>query len=170
MTRRGWRPSARTPGVEPEARSLAAADRWGDLPLIADTSAWIWVPRAPAEIKSDFAEAVRSGQIRTSALVKLELLYGTADRTEFEQRDAQLAALEEVRLSRYVGDAAVGALRELKDRGSPGYHKVKLPDALIAAAAAERGFNVLHYDRDYDRLEQVLNFTAMRLAPQGSLR
>jgi hypothetical protein len=34
----------------------------------------------------------------------------------------------------------------LAAQGSAGSHRVRVPDALIAAAAADRGFAVLHYD------------------------
>ncbi|MDW5598216.1 PIN domain-containing protein [Conexibacter stalactiti] len=42
-------------------------------------------------------------------------------------------------------------------------------DALIAAAAQEVGADVLHYDRHFDRLAEVLNFQSLWLAPAGSL-
>jgi len=148
---------------------VAAADRWGRLPLLADTSVWIWLPRAPADVQEDFFEALRAGQIRISPVVKLELLFGMSSASEFDAMDARLSVVPDLPLSRAIGEAALSAIRSLKERGSDGYHKVKPPDALIAATAAERGFNVLHYDRDYERLAEVLYFDAVRLAPAGSL-
>jgi predicted nucleic acid-binding protein len=44
-----------------------------------------------------------------------------------------------------------------------------VPDALIAAAAAERGFAVLHYDQHFDRLATVLSFTSQWIAEPGSI-
>ena len=38
-----------------------------------------------------------------------------------------------------------------------------------AAAAAERGFGVLHYDEHFDRLASVLGFTSQWVAPAGSI-
>jgi predicted nucleic acid-binding protein len=46
---------------------------------------------------------------------------------------------------------------------------VPAPDALIAAAAAECGFGVLHYDSHFDRLADVLGFASQWVAPAGSL-
>jgi predicted nucleic acid-binding protein len=42
-------------------------------------------------------------------------------------------------------------------------------DALIAAAAADRGLGVLHYDQHYDRLATVLGFDSQWVAPAGSI-
>jgi len=42
-------------------------------------------------------------------------------------------------------------------------------DYLIAAAAAERGFGVLHYDRHFDLLCEVLGTQSLWIAPRGSL-
>jgi hypothetical protein len=44
-----------------------------------------------------------------------------------------------------------------------------VPDALVAAAAAERGFGVLHYDQHFDRLASVLGFASQWVAPAGSM-
>lgn len=54
-------------------------------------------------------------------------------------------------------------------RGSAGAHRVRVPDALIAAAAAERGFGVIHYDQHFDRLASVLSFTSQWVAAEGSI-
>jgi predicted nucleic acid-binding protein len=37
---------------------------------------------------------------------------------------------------------------------------VRVPDALVAAAAADRGFGVLHYDHHFDGLATVLGFAS----------
>ena len=50
-----------------------------------------------------------------------------------------------------------------------GAHRVRVPDALIAAAAAKRGFGVLHHDRHFDTLATVLTFTSQWVTPAGSI-
>jgi len=57
-----------------------------------------------------------------------------------------------------VRAAALGASRELRGR-----RRLPAADFLIAAAAAERGFGVLHIDGRYDTLSSVLAFTSVRL-------
>jgi predicted nucleic acid-binding protein len=54
-------------------------------------------------------------------------------------------------------------------RREPLYHRVRLPDALIAAAAQDVGIGVLHYDHHYDRLAEVLHFESRWIAPPGTL-
>ncbi len=66
-------------------------------------------------------------------------------------------------------DAAIASVRELAAHGSAGSHSVPIPDALIAADAAESGFGVLHYDHHYDCLAGVLAFRSQWIAPSGSL-
>jgi len=47
--------------------------------------------------------------------------------------------------------------------------RVKPQDALIAACAQDAGVGVLHYDHDFDRLAEVLDFESHWVAPAGSL-
>ena len=63
-----------------------------------------------------------------------------------------------------VSDAASAALRELGAR-----RRIPAADYLIAAAAAERGFGVLHYDAHFDLLATALEFKSVWIAPRGSL-
>jgi predicted nucleic acid-binding protein len=42
-------------------------------------------------------------------------------------------------------------------------------DYLIAAAAQEMGAAVIHYDRDFDTLAEVMEFESVWLAPAGTL-
>jgi len=57
--------------------------------------------------------------------------------------------------------AAVTAHREL---GQKGRHRVPIPDLLIAACAQQHQAAVLHVDRHYDVLAEVLAFEPVRLA------
>ena len=102
-------------------------------------------------------------------VVTLELLYGARDATEVQRVAAALAPLRHAPLTRTVTDAAISAICELASRGAAGAHRVRVPDALVAAAAAERGFGVLHYDHHFDRLATVLGFTSQWVAPPGTI-
>jgi predicted nucleic acid-binding protein len=57
-----------------------------------------------------------------------------------------------------VCTAALGASRELR-----GSRRLPAADYLIAAAAAERGFGVLHLDAHFDTLATVLRLHSVRL-------
>ncbi len=147
---------------------MGAVERWGDTPLLVDTSAWNWASRASADIQADFAEALRTDQLSISPIAKLELLYTGQTKAKFDALDTLLSAVLECPLTESIGDAAIGALRDLKNN-SDGYHRVSVPDVLIAATAQECGFNVLHYDAHYVRLAEVMTFTPVALAPMGTL-
>lgn len=140
---------------------------WHGGPWVVDTSAWA---RASApEIASLWAAAARAGDLATCPVVTLELLFDARDAAEVERVATALVALPQAPVTRTVTDAAIGAIRQLAARGSAGAHRVRVPDALVAAAAAERGFGVLHYDRHFDRLATVLGFATQWIAPPGSL-
>jgi predicted nucleic acid-binding protein len=57
--------------------------------------------------------------------------------------------------------AAASAQRELGDTGR---HRVPIPDLLIAACAQLHGADVLHVDRHFDVLTDVLSFASVRPA------
>jgi hypothetical protein len=133
---------------------------------IADTSA-----RARAHhpgVREEWAVALRARQIATCTISTAELLYAARDAGEFDALLADESALRDVPVTVSVQRAAIAALRELGWR-SAGYHRVKLPDALIAAAAQQAAIGVLHYDHHYDRLAEVLDFESRWIAAPGSL-
>ena len=140
---------------------------WLGGPWVADTSAWA---RADLpQVLGLWKRAAVAGEIVGCPVVTLELLFDAPDRARVEQAALALAALRQAPITQSVTAAAIWAVRELAARGSAGAHRVRVPDALVAAAAAERGFGVLHYDRHFDRLAAVLGFTSQWVAPEGSV-
>jgi predicted nucleic acid-binding protein len=140
---------------------------WQGGPWVADTSAWA---RASApEVAESWEAAARAGNLVACPAVTLELLFDARNAMQVERVAAALGALRQAPVTRAVTDAAIAGIRELAAQGSAGAHRVPLPDALIAAAAAERGLGVLHYDHHFDRLAAVLGFTSQWVAPAGSL-
>ncbi|MHB1928959.1 MAG: PIN domain-containing protein [Acidimicrobiales bacterium] len=140
---------------------------WTGGPWVADTSAWARA-REP-EIAPRWIATARAGELVACPVITLELLHDSRTRDEVKDVAAALAALLQAPITRSVTDAAIGAVRDLANRGADGNHRVPTADALIAAAAAERGFGVLHYDHDFDRLAEVLSFTSQWIAPAGSV-
>jgi len=134
---------------------------------IVDTSAWARAERAP--VKRRFSAARRNGQVATCAIVTLEFLHSSRDGGEFDKRMALFSDLHDVPISRSVTNAALGAYRELAHRRPLAHRAVKLPDLIVAAAAADAAVDVLHYDADYDTLAEVLPFESRWIAPRGSL-
>lgn len=105
--------------------------------FIADKSAWKFARHE--SVRDERGRALLGGQIAVTSLVILELLYSTRDAQEFAELQEELSALPSARTTQGTFDAGITAVRELSER-SPGYHCVMPPDALIAAAAAERGW------------------------------
>ncbi|MGH2852911.1 MAG: PIN domain-containing protein [Solirubrobacteraceae bacterium] len=140
---------------------------WRGGPWVADTSAWARASN-PA-VAPQWKAAARTGGLIGCPVVTLELLYDARDREHVEAVAAALAGLRQAPITRSVTDAAISAIRELAARGAAGAHRVRVPDALVAAAAAERGFAVLHYDQHFDRLASVLGFKSEWVAEAGSV-
>jgi len=134
--------------------------------VLADPSA-IHRARHPA-VSSEVAAAFNARQIITCAVVTLEVIYTARNREELEDLEATQSMLRDIPMTDSIHRAALTALRELARRGA-GRHRVPVTDVLIAAAAQEAGVGVLHYDRHFDRLAEVLHFRSVWLAPAGSL-
>ncbi len=134
--------------------------------FIADKSAWV---RAQHEVvRAEWTAALMNDQIAACTLSNLEILYSTRTTAEFHKWDDALSSLRLVPISRSVCRAAVSAMRELATR-SDGYHRVSLPDYLIAAAAQDAGLGVLHYDHHFDRLAEVMDFDSRWIVAPGSI-
>ncbi len=119
---------------------------WTGGPWVVDTSAWARASEpAVAEL---WKEAARAGELIGCPIVTLELLYDARDRHEIEEVARALVAHPQAPITRTVTDTGIWAMRQLADQGPAGWHRVRLPDALIAAAASERGFGVCHLARN----------------------
>ncbi|HLM85593.1 MAG TPA: PIN domain-containing protein [Solirubrobacteraceae bacterium] len=140
---------------------------WRGGPWVADTSAW--ARAANSAVSARWKAAAHAGDLIGCPVVTLELLYDAPDRERVEVVAGALAGLRQAPINRTVTDSAISALRELAATGSAGAHRVRIPDALVAAAAAERGFAVLHYDQHFDKLSTVLGFHSQWVADAGSI-
>lgn len=108
---------------------------------------------------------VGAGLLASCPVATLEILVSARDERDFIELDFALARRLQAPVTASACAAALGAARELgaRRRGIPA------ADYLIGAAAAERGFGVLHHDRHFDLLAPVLGFESVRLeASAGS--
>ncbi|MBA3431101.1 MAG: PIN domain-containing protein [Actinobacteria bacterium] len=134
--------------------------------LIADKSAWER-GRNPL-VLGEWSAAILGDQILTCAPCKLEILYSARTSQDFAEWHEALSALRDIPITRTVCEAAVTGMGELAAQ-SDGYHRVSIPDYLIAAAAQEAAVGVLHYDHHYDKLREVFHFESRWIAPAGSI-
>ena len=100
------------------------------------------------------------GEICLCAIVRLEMLYSARSAADYERIENDLDAFRELRVDAETIATAVSAQRELSLRGRD---RVPIPDLLIAACAHQHQAAVLHLDRHYDALAEVLSFEPVRV-------
>ncbi len=128
-----------------------AAEPYGSgAALVFDTSAWNR-QRHPSVLPR-WQATLAAGLLAVCPVVALELLASARDEQAFRDLDQALAALAQALaalaqapINRTACDRALGASRELA-----GERRLPAAAYLIAAAAAHRGFGVLHYDRHFE--------------------
>ncbi len=139
---------------------------WGELPLVVDTSAWARAARP--EVRGPWRQALLGGRLRISPLVRFEILLSARGGDSFDTLAEQLSALQPAPLTTAVIRAAEAAMRALAHRSS-GAQRLPIVDYLVAAAAQELGAAVIHYDRDFDTLAEIMEFESTWLAPSNAL-
>jgi len=126
------------------------------VPLVIDTSAWV---RQQEPGATEFWNAANDADLLACCPVAvLEIFRMARNEAEFGSLDRTFAALAQAPVTATVGNAAMAASRELGGR-----RRIPAADYLIAAAAAERGFGVIHADKHFDLLATVLPFESVRL-------
>jgi predicted nucleic acid-binding protein len=101
-----------------------------------------------------------AGDLCLCAVTRLEVLYSARSPAHYVRLEEDLAAFRELRMDAETLAIALTAQRELAARSQ---HRVAIADLLIAACAQQHGADVLHRDRHYDRLAEVLAFAAIRV-------
>jgi predicted nucleic acid-binding protein len=119
-------------------------------------------------VREQWVEALMAGRMRLSPAARLEILLSARSGEDFDVLAERLSAVRPAPLTAATARAAQDAMRTLAHR-SAGAQRLPVVDYLIAAAAQERGAAVLHYDRDYDTLAEIMTFESVWLAPPGSL-
>jgi predicted nucleic acid-binding protein len=131
-------------------------------PLVFDTSAWN--RQSDPGVLARWLATEEADLLCVCPVVALELLAAARNEEKFVNLDRTLAALPAAHVTRGAGTAAIGASRELR-----GERRLPAADYLIAAAAAERGAGVLHYDRHFDTLCRALGIESVWIAEPGSI-
>ena len=132
--------------------------------LVVDTSAW--ARQRHPKVAPHFHDTAQAGLLVGCPVVALELLTTTKDATEHDLLAKLLSSLRQAPVNQGVCAAALSASSELASANHP---RVPATDYLIGAAAAERGFGVLHYDHHYDTLARALGFESVWIAPPGTI-
>jgi predicted nucleic acid-binding protein len=122
--------------------------RW----LLIDKSALVRADRSPDETL---------GQLCLCPVIRLEMLHNARSADDYGRIEDELESFHDLRMDIETFRIALTAHREL---GARGRHRIPIPDLLIAACAQQHQAGVLHVDRHYDTLAEVLDFEPVRLA------
>ncbi len=128
--------------------------------VVFDTSAWN--RRTDPTVLPRWAATRDADLLVVCPAVALELLAAARDEDAFRDLDGALQMLAQAPVTRAAGERALAASRELR-----GERRLPATDYLIAAAAAERGAGLLHYDRHFDPLCRVLGIASVWVAEPG---
>lgn len=132
-----------------------------DVTYLLDKSAWVQT-RHSTTAAAEVAAMIRRGRLAMSTPTALEVLYSARNKREYERDHQRLAALPWFDLT--LARDAVALQRTLAARG---WHRLPLPDVVIAATAREHGLTVLHYDGDYERIAKVAEISHRWIVPRG---
>jgi hypothetical protein len=140
--------------------------------LLLDNSAWARLldGRLAGRARKTFETALTAGELWTCPPSLLEMRYSAREGDAFALVAKRLDALRHAPLNAEAAATAVTAQAELA--AVPGVsHRVKPVDLLIAGIAATQNLGVLHYDHDYDTIEQhtSLSFSSVWVARRGSI-
>jgi hypothetical protein len=109
---------------------------------------------------------LEEGAIATCPIIDLEVLYSARSWRDYEAVRGERAALEMAPVTETTIARALEVQRLLARKG---YHRVAIPDLLIAAAAEAAGLVVLHYDADYELICAATNQRHEWMVPRGSI-
>lgn len=133
-----------------------SAESWnGQGPVLADTSAWMLARRTP-RARELLLGAVERGEVAWCWPVRYELIIDARGSEGIAAVDRTLDGLREIAVDRGVQRGVLALMRELADTGSHGAHRLPLTDLTVAVAAQMAGLDVLHYDRHFEHLGEIL--------------
>ena len=118
--------------------------------LLIDKSAYV---RGVLDVDAD-------AELCICAITRLELLFSARSAADYDALTGELALFRELRMNAETFDIASSAQAELARRGQ---HRVSLPDLLIAACAQQHAADMLHVDRHFETLAEVLHFASVRV-------
>jgi len=131
--------------------------------VLADTSAWIVARRIPTA-RQLFLAAIERGEVAWCWPVRYELMVDARGSDGIAALDRTLERLREIAVDRAVRRGVLAAIRELAGAGSYGAHRLPLTELTVAVAAQQSGLTVLHHDRHFERLIELLGIQASWIA------
>jgi len=129
--------------------------------IIADTSVWIDYIRGVQSIQTDLLDyELLYDRVATGDIIIVEFLQGFR-----EEKDLKIAKRIMDRLEYYdfLGkEMAIISAENYRKLRKNGITVRKTIDVIIATFCIEKGFELLHNDRDFDPMEEVLGLKIKR--------
>ena len=125
--------------------------------VLVDSSVWIahLLGRSGAHAHAA-RDLLLDNRVAINAVIRLELLTGARDETQYAELEGTLDGLHFLELTAAVWRRAERLRFQLKRQG----HIVPLPDVVIASCALIYHCELLHTDRHFDRIAHA---TALRI-------
>jgi len=118
------------------------------------------------EVRAVVEPLAVAGRLGRPGICDLEVGYSARNADEWDGLVGALDAFDPVETTAIHVRRALQVQRLLALRSQRGR---KLPDLLIAAAAEELDFTVLHYDADFDAIASVTGQRCQWVVPAGSV-
>lgn len=131
--------------------------------VLADTSAWIVARRTP-QARELLLAAVERGDVAWCWPVRYELMIDARDADAIAAVDRTLEGLRQIAVDASVQRGVLSVMRELAVSGSHGAHRLPLADLAVAVAAQRARLDILHHDRHFERLAELLGVHAVWIA------
>lgn len=127
---------------------------------LIDSSAWIaYLRGAEGEVRVAVRKELAAGSAESCGIIDLEVLAGARNEANLGQLEEMLSLAQNHRVEE--GDFATAAEIFRTCRGV-GVTIRSLNDCIIASIALRTRSEILHDDRDFDRLAQVVGVRARR--------
>ena len=135
-----------------------------DRAVLVDKSA-LEQRRHSADARVTLESLSREHAFATCEVIALEVLYSARNALDYEELRVQLASQRWLAVDAAATSRALEVQALLVERGQ---HRLLIADLLIAATAEVNGAEVLHYDRDFDRIAAVTGQRVRWIVPAGT--
>jgi len=129
--------------------------------IVADTSVWIDYVNGVVTPQTNMLDIeLENRRVATGDLIIVEFLQGFREDNQFHEAKDLMDSLE---YFDFVGkEIAINAAQNFRKLRKKGITIRKTIDVLIATFCIEYGFELLHNDRDFDPMEEVLGLKVKR--------
>jgi len=129
--------------------------------IVADTSVWIDYVNGVVTPQTNILDIeLENRRVATGDLIIVEFLKGFREDKQFQEAKDLMDSLE---YYDFVGrEIAISAAQNFRKLRKKGITIRKTMDVLIATFCIEYGFELLHNDRDFDPMEEVLGLRIKR--------